>query len=62
MGLEAINRKQHGYDAVALEDSEVCVISADQSQGNPKPDRQRSLLHQCHGYIDQVEDVDLSAT
>lgn len=26
MGLEAINRKQHGYDAVALEDSEVCVI------------------------------------
>lgn len=26
MGLEAINAKQHGYDAIALEDSEVCVI------------------------------------
>ena len=26
MGLEAINRKQHGYDAIALEDSEICVI------------------------------------
>jgi CRP/FNR family transcriptional regulator len=27
MGLDAINRQRHGYDAVALEDSEVCVIS-----------------------------------
>ncbi|HEX2830459.1 MAG TPA: fumarate/nitrate reduction transcriptional regulator Fnr [Burkholderiales bacterium] len=26
MGLEAINSKRYGYDAVALEDSEVCVI------------------------------------
>jgi CRP/FNR family transcriptional regulator len=26
MGLEAINGRQHGYDAIALEDSEVCVI------------------------------------
>jgi CRP/FNR family transcriptional regulator len=26
MGLEAINSKQHGYDAIALEDSEVCII------------------------------------
>lgn len=26
MGLEAINERRHGYDAVALEDSEVCVI------------------------------------
>ena len=26
MGLDAISTKQHGYDAVALEDSEVCVI------------------------------------
>jgi CRP/FNR family transcriptional regulator, anaerobic regulatory protein len=26
MGLEAINSKRHGYDAIALEDSEVCVI------------------------------------
>ena len=26
MGLDAINGKAHGYDAVALEDSEVCVI------------------------------------
>lgn len=26
MGLEAINSRIHGYDAVALEDSEVCVI------------------------------------
>ena len=26
MGLDAINHKRHGYDAVALEDSEVCVI------------------------------------
>lgn len=26
MGLDAINAKRHGYDAIALEDSEVCVI------------------------------------
>jgi CRP/FNR family transcriptional regulator len=26
MGLEAINSRQHGYDAIAIEDSEVCVI------------------------------------
>jgi CRP/FNR family transcriptional regulator len=26
MGLDAISKRQHGYDAVALEDSEVCVI------------------------------------
>lgn len=26
MGLDAISTKQHGYDAVAVEDSEVCVI------------------------------------
>jgi CRP/FNR family transcriptional regulator len=26
MGLDAISSRQHGYDAVALEDSEVCVI------------------------------------
>jgi CRP/FNR family transcriptional regulator, anaerobic regulatory protein len=26
MGLEAINSTRHGYDAIALEDSEVCVI------------------------------------
>lgn len=26
MGLEAINSRHHGYDAVALENSEVCVI------------------------------------
>jgi CRP/FNR family transcriptional regulator, anaerobic regulatory protein len=26
MGLDAINQRRHGYDAVALEDSEVCVI------------------------------------
>jgi CRP/FNR family transcriptional regulator len=26
MGLEAINSKRYGYDAIALEDSEVCVI------------------------------------
>jgi CRP/FNR family transcriptional regulator len=26
MGLDAINTKTHGYDAVALEDSEVCVV------------------------------------
>jgi CRP/FNR family transcriptional regulator len=26
MGLEAINGQRHGYDAIALEDSEVCVI------------------------------------
>lgn len=26
MGLEAISSRQHGYDAIALEDSEVCVI------------------------------------
>ena len=26
MGLEAINTRRHGYDAIALEDSEVCVI------------------------------------
>jgi CRP/FNR family transcriptional regulator, anaerobic regulatory protein len=26
MGLEAINTRRHGYDAIALEDSEVCII------------------------------------
>ena len=26
MGLDAINSRKHGYDAVALEDSEVCVV------------------------------------
>ena len=26
MGLDAINARKHGYDAIALEDSEVCVI------------------------------------
>ena len=26
MGLDAINSAQHGYDAIALEDSEVCVF------------------------------------
>jgi CRP/FNR family transcriptional regulator, anaerobic regulatory protein len=26
MGLDAINQRRHGYDAVALEDSEVCLI------------------------------------
>ena len=26
MGLDAINAKRHGYDAVALEDSEACII------------------------------------
>jgi CRP/FNR family transcriptional regulator len=26
MGLDAINAKRHGYDAIALEDSEVCVV------------------------------------
>src|SRR5688572_27193052 len=26
MGLDAINSRKYGYDAVALEDSEVCVI------------------------------------
>ena len=26
IGLDAINNRQHGYDAVALEDSEVCVV------------------------------------
>jgi CRP/FNR family transcriptional regulator, anaerobic regulatory protein len=26
LGLEAISRQQHGYDAIALEDSEVCVL------------------------------------
>jgi CRP/FNR family transcriptional regulator len=26
MGLDAISARQHGYDAIALEESEVCVI------------------------------------
>jgi len=26
MGLDAINTRVHGYDAIALEDSEVCVV------------------------------------
>jgi CRP/FNR family transcriptional regulator len=26
MGLEAINSAKHGYDAIALEDSEVCIV------------------------------------
>ena len=27
MGLDAINDRKHGFDAVAVEDSEVCIIS-----------------------------------
>jgi CRP/FNR family transcriptional regulator len=30
MGLEAINTRKHRYDAIALEDSEVCVIQFSQ--------------------------------
>jgi CRP/FNR family transcriptional regulator len=26
MGLDAINSRNHGYDAIALEDSEVCIV------------------------------------
>jgi CRP/FNR family transcriptional regulator len=26
MGLDAINSRSHGYDAIALEDSEVCIV------------------------------------
>jgi CRP/FNR family transcriptional regulator len=26
LGLEAINTRRHGYDAIALEDSEVCIL------------------------------------
>ena len=53
MGLEAINRKQHGYEAVALEDSEVCVISyARLTQLALRiPDLQQQLLRIVSGDI-----------
>ena len=53
MGLEAISRKQHNYDAVALEDSEVCVISyARLTQLALRiPDLQQQLLRIVSGDI-----------
>lgn len=53
MGLEAINRRQHGYDAVALEDSEVCAIPyARLTQLAMRlPDLQQQLLRILSGDI-----------
>ena len=53
MGLEAINSKRHGYDAIALEDSEVCVIPfAALSQLSLRiPELQQQLLRILSGDI-----------
>jgi CRP/FNR family transcriptional regulator, anaerobic regulatory protein len=53
MGLEAINSRQHGYDAVALEDSEVCIIPyARLTQlAQRLPDLQQQLLRILSGDI-----------
>ena len=53
MGLEAINSKRHGYDAIALEDSEVCVIPFGQlSQLSMRmPGLQQQLLRILSGDI-----------
>ena len=53
MGLQAINGKQHGYDAIALEDSEVCVIPyAKLTQLALRlPDLQQQLLRILSGDI-----------
>ena len=53
MGLEAINGKRHGYDAIALEDSEVCVIPfAQLSQLSLRvPELQQQLLRILSGDI-----------
>jgi CRP/FNR family transcriptional regulator, anaerobic regulatory protein len=53
MGLEAINGRRHGYDAIALEDSEVCVIPfAQLSQLSLRlPELQQQLLRILSGDI-----------
>ena len=53
MGLEAINSRRHGYDAIALEDSEVCVIPfAALSQLSMRiPELQQQLLRILSGDI-----------
>ena len=53
MGLDAINSRKHGYDAVALEDSEVCTIPfARLTQlALGMPDLQQQLLRILSGDI-----------
>ncbi len=53
MGLEAISDKRHGYDAVALEDSEVCVIPYQRltQLAMRMPDLQHQLLRIVSGDI-----------
>jgi CRP/FNR family transcriptional regulator len=53
MGLDAINRREHGYDAVALEDSEVCIIPYSQltQLAQRMPQLQAQLLRILSGDI-----------
>jgi CRP/FNR family transcriptional regulator, anaerobic regulatory protein len=53
MGLEAINTKRQGYDAIALEDSEVCVVpfAALSNLSMRIPELQQQLLRILSGDI-----------
>jgi CRP/FNR family transcriptional regulator len=53
MGLEAISRIEHGYDAIALEDSEVCVLpfAPLEAAARRMPELQRQLLRVLSGDI-----------
>ena len=53
MGLDAINSRVHGYDAIALEDSEVCVVPYTRltQLALRVPDLQASLLRILSGDI-----------
>ncbi|MBM3359447.1 MAG: fumarate/nitrate reduction transcriptional regulator Fnr [Betaproteobacteria bacterium] len=53
MGMEAISRLEHNYDAIALEDSEVCVLpfAALEAAARRMPELQRQLLRVLSGDI-----------
>ena len=53
LGLDAINSRKHGFDAVALEDSEVCVIPFAQltQLALRTPELQEQLLRMLSGDI-----------
>ena len=53
MGLDAISQRKHGYDAVALEDSEVCIIPYAQltQLAQRMPELQAQLLRIVSGDI-----------
>jgi CRP/FNR family transcriptional regulator len=57
MGLEAISRRKQGYDAIALEDSEVCVIPYARltELALRVPDLQHQLLRLVSGDISRDE-------